>query len=213
MKNIKFALAAGFLLALAFTFSCSLPDDSGVETSYNYCIRADNTCLTGPFTASDGLCAGQLSNSCPNGSSTSVGGSSSSVTGGGLSSSNGGVVPTISSSGTGGSTYSLDGVWERDDGTIISIYDGKAVFSNILTTSAWKEVEKKGNIKIGDSYWRNITKTGDLTWSYENLVHNGNTYELTGWKPGTITMNSNGQSFTNNVPDTSDPVHTFTKKQ
>ncbi|MDR2593823.1 MAG: hypothetical protein LBC87_03535 [Fibromonadaceae bacterium] len=108
MKNShsKLTLAVGFLFALTFTFGCSSDDgggndgsiskpssssaprivkssssmlssSSGSEQSYKYCITADG-CLDGPFTAS--TCTGQLSNSCPNGSSPSVGGQSSSIT-------------------------------------------------------------------------------------------------------------------------------------
>jgi len=76
----KLALTASLVLAMVLTFSCSSDDDGdGNEPSYNYCITADNTCLTGPFTAS--TCTGQPSNSCP------YSNSSSSVTGGGSSSS------------------------------------------------------------------------------------------------------------------------------
>jgi len=48
----------------------------GSEQSYNYCITAAG-CLVGPFTIS--TCTGQLSNSCPNSSSSSMKSSSSSV--------------------------------------------------------------------------------------------------------------------------------------
>jgi len=75
MKNStsKIAFVAGISLALTFTFSCSGGDSEvapNTEQSYNYCITANNTCLTGPFTAS--TCTGQLSNSCPNSSSSSA---------------------------------------------------------------------------------------------------------------------------------------------
>jgi len=107
-------------------------------------------------------------------------------------------------------TYSIDGIWESDHGIVISIYDGKAVFTNIDALAGWKEVEKKGNIKIGDSYMRNITKTGDLTWSYENLTYLNGT--LGSWLPGTITLNPNGQTFIGYTPNTSNPNVTFTRK-
>jgi len=200
MKNTKFALVATLGFALAFIFSCTVNDDGGGnETSYNYCITANNACLTGPFTASD--CNGQLSNSCPdpNGSNPSVS-SSSSVTVGGLSSMGG------------NTTYSLDGIWESDHGIIISIYGGKAVFTNIDALAAWREVEKKGNIKIGDSYYKNITKTGDLTWSMQVQQYNTSTYELMPFASGTITLNPNGQTFTANVPTAETPIRTFTRK-
>ena len=78
MNKVKFVLfAAGVSLALGFALSCSGDDDSGgSEQSYNYCITANNTCLTGPFTAS--TCNGQPSNSCPSSSSKATVPSSSS---------------------------------------------------------------------------------------------------------------------------------------
>jgi len=80
MNKVKFVLfSSGILLALAFTFGCSSDDGGGIsssggnsngnEPSYDYCITADNICLTGPFTASN--CNGQPSNSCPYGASSS----------------------------------------------------------------------------------------------------------------------------------------------
>jgi len=65
----KIVSAASISFALAFTFSCSGDDSDSNEQSYKYCIKADNTCLTGPFTAS--TCNGQPSNSCPPKSSSS----------------------------------------------------------------------------------------------------------------------------------------------
>jgi len=82
---IRPLFTASFALAMALTIGCSSDDSGGGgEQSYNYCITADNSCLTGPFTAS--TCNGQLSNSCPNNPNQN-GGSSSSNPGGGTSSS------------------------------------------------------------------------------------------------------------------------------
>jgi uncharacterized protein (TIGR02145 family) len=91
-KLSKLALAATLGLAITFTFSCYL-DNSSDDTSYDYCITADNKCLTGPFTAS--TCSGQVSNTCPYGSSSSNGKSSSSLV---LSSSSNSDVSSSSSS-------------------------------------------------------------------------------------------------------------------
>jgi hypothetical protein len=105
--------------------------------------------------------------------------------------------------------YDIDGVWESDHGIIISIYDGKAVFTNIDVDAGWREVEKRGNIKIGDSYYRNIRKTGDLTWSLQCQTYNTSTYELLDWRSGTITLSPNGQKFDANVIN----IRTFTRYQ
>jgi len=66
-KLSKFALAAGFVLALAFTLSCSSDDNDDRENykeSYKYCVFfSTEKCLDGPFTTcSQG---GTLSNNCP----------------------------------------------------------------------------------------------------------------------------------------------------
>jgi uncharacterized protein (TIGR02145 family) len=84
MKIKHFILTATTLvlaLALALTLSCSsdiepsqLDNSSSSsgntgETSYAYCITADNICLIGPFTVN--ACNGQPSNNCPYGGSSS----------------------------------------------------------------------------------------------------------------------------------------------
>jgi uncharacterized protein (TIGR02145 family) len=96
MKRVKINSKVAMLvamLAITFTFnacgsgsggissggeevnsSSSGGDDTG-ETQYDYCITADKSCLTGPFTASN--CNGQLSNSCPYSSSSDKASSSS----------------------------------------------------------------------------------------------------------------------------------------
>ena len=90
MRNIisKFALTAGLVLAITFTFSCS-GDDGGGEEKYSYCVK-DGFCHEGPYTF-EGCSSfgGMPSNNCPNG-------------GGGGSSSSGGGSPSSSSGGTQG---------------------------------------------------------------------------------------------------------------
>jgi len=75
MKNKLFGILALAVAIIGFSLTGCDNGSGGNETSYDYCITASG-CLPGPFTAS--TCTGQLSNSCPNGSSPSVGGSSSS---------------------------------------------------------------------------------------------------------------------------------------
>jgi uncharacterized protein (TIGR02145 family) len=106
----KLALSAIIALALALTLSCS--DDSGGSTknypqSYKYCIK-DNICLEGPFTVNNCL-DGQLSNSCPDGSSQSEGNSSSSGGNASVSSSSVAASGGSSSSSVGGGSYTEKG--------------------------------------------------------------------------------------------------------
>jgi len=203
MKNTKFALMAILGIALAFTFSCSSVDDilgndsssstspNGGEQSYNYCITAAG-CLPGPFTAS--TCTGQLSNGCPNGSSPSAGSSSSVKSGGGSSSSGGSVTPA----------NSLDGIWEA--GAFKMTISGNAgVYSAFGTFGAsnavWNDAISKGYINVGDQCWRNITSTGNLTWSGQEksvqyYTSNPNVATGTNWFNQTFTLSADGQTLT-----------------
>jgi len=192
MRNIfsKITITAGFLLAMAFTFSCSVdynggndPSSSsspgGVEQSYNYCITAAG-CLAGPFTAS--TCNGQLSNTCPNGSSPSGGGSSSSV-------------------GVTQNTYSLNGIWKTSSGHVqITVSGSIGVYSFLGASSSYgQSAIDKGYIKVGDQVFRNLTSTGNLTWSGQVLQinYNKSTNEATGtsWVNGTFALSADGQTL------------------
>ena len=84
-KTRGLLLTAGFVLVMAFTFSCS-GDDGGSGGTFSYCLIGEQ-CLDGPYTASDcGDFGGIASNSCP-------------YNGGGGSSSGGGGNPSSSSNG------------------------------------------------------------------------------------------------------------------
>jgi len=179
--NNRFLLAAILALALAFIFGCSSPGGSGFVSNPSSSSGGNETsfaycitalgCLPGPFTAS--TCTGQLSNSCPTNPNP---------------------------------TYSLDGVWksstESIKGRIITISGSIGVFSafgtiNALTQSAID----KGYWKLGDQAWRNITSTGNLTWSGQFLATQYNTSNPnvaigTGWVNATFTLSADGQTLT-----------------
>jgi len=105
MKTKHFLFTAGLLLAITFTFSCSLAESNEVGSSssggggnsFSYCL-INGQCLSGPFTSKEcGDLGGLPNNSCNGGS-----GSSSSNGGGGSSSSGGG-----QGGGGGGGSYNL----------------------------------------------------------------------------------------------------------
>jgi hypothetical protein len=108
--------------------------------------------------------------------------------------------------GDGGTTYSLDGYWELGGagyaGLIVNITGSTGVVtqinnsSNALTQSAID----KGYLKVGDQWFRNLSKTGDRTWTGQTLsiqyyTSAPNVAVSTTWGNCTITMNANGQSF------------------
>jgi hypothetical protein len=104
-------------------------------------------------------------------------------------------------------TYSLNGVWERADGNVISIIDSYGYFT--LIDSGWKKVEDNGDIKIGSAKFRNINSTGNLTWSAQELSYDPSTYHVRSWDNCTITMASNGNTFTTS----NDPSIIYTRRR
>ena len=122
-------------------------------------------------------------------------------------------------------TYSLDGVWENGNsstgtGYIITISGSTGVYTQIRDLSAqplWQSAKDKGYIKVGDQTYRNLTKTGDLTWTGQSLGITYNTSSPnvatgTGWANLTITMNANGQTFQAVTSGTSTNTATYTRQ-
>ena len=61
-------------------------------------------------------------------------------------------------------------------------------------------------ISVGNTYFRNLSQTGNLTWTGQELGGNYTT-GATGWTNTTITLNSNGRSFYSSAYG-----YTFTKR-
>jgi hypothetical protein len=89
---------------------------------------------------------------------------------------------------------SIDGLWRTAIGNVESIFDGKAVFSEIVDRG-WQEAEKRGNIGIGSPVYRNIRSTGNLTWTAQALVVNGSTYAVSWGSNVTFTMSPDGKTM------------------
>ena len=98
-------------------------------------------------------------------------------------------------------TYSLDGAWQADSGgVVITINGSTGVFTQIGSSGAWSSAVSKGYVKVGDQGFRNLTKTGDLTWSGQATrpLYNTSAPNVAismDWVNVTITMNANGQTF------------------
>ena len=109
--------------------------------------------------------------------------------------------------GTGGGTpqpsYSLDGTWQSSSsGSQIFVSGSTGVLTYLNTTSAiWNDALNKGYVYVGMEYWRNLSKTGNLTWSGQYLsilfyTSSPNVAIGTEWRDFTFTMSANGQTLT-----------------
>jgi hypothetical protein len=105
---------------------------------------------------------------------------------------------------------SLDGVWRHVSNTDPNNYEEVTISGNtgVLThvgnygagTLSQSAVDK-GYLKVGIQWFRNLIKTGDLTWTGQKfgITWNDSAPNVatgTGWMNFTITMAANGQTFT-----------------
>jgi len=88
----------------------------------------------------------------------------------------------------------INGLWRTANGNVASIYDGKAVITEINARD-WKEAEKRGNIGIGVQSHRNISSTGNLTWTGQYLGINPSTYAVNWAGNVTFKMNPEGKTM------------------
>jgi hypothetical protein len=93
---------------------------------------------------------------------------------------------------------SLDGVWQYGArGGVFSINGRTGVFTEIDPSAAWQDAINKGYVKVGDQLFKNLTNTGDLTWTGECIFLDTNRNVATGtrWENVTITLAADGQTF------------------
>ena len=131
---------------------------------------------------------------------------------------------TVSVTITGGSTQpqpntSLNGTWELSAGTRVTISGTTGVFSTFGTLDAlWMSAINNNYIKIGGQYCRNLTSTGNLTWSGQviNITHTSSKPTVatgTNWVNATFTMSANGQTLTIRSSDSAGAhTNTFTRR-
>jgi len=115
------------------------------------------------------------------------------------------------------SGYKLDGVWERTGGRQITISGNAGVFSSFEKnpSALTQDAISKGYYALGSQAWRNLTSTGNLTWSGLYLAARFNTASPNvavgqDWTNSTFTLNANGQTLT--IKD-STGTETWTRKR
>jgi uncharacterized protein (DUF2147 family) len=116
-------------------------------------------------------------------------------------------------------TYSLDGFWKYEHGDmIITISGSTGVFTQFNNpTGLTQDALNKGYISVGSQFLRNLTKTGDRTWTGQHLEITFNTSSPnvatgTTWKNDTITLSTDGQTFQVFESGNSTPRGTFTRQ-
>jgi len=105
-----------------------------------------------------------------------------------------------SGGGTTNSGATLNGAWQVGIGTIITIDGSTGVFTQIVGSGRLQDAVNKGFISVGSQYFRNLRKTGDLTWSGQELsiIRETSTPDIAAgvdYINTTITLSADGQSF------------------
>jgi len=88
----------------------------------------------------------------------------------------------------------INGVWRGPSGGIISIYDGKGVWTEVNDKN-WKEAEKRGNVGIGALAFRSIKSAGNLTWTGQTSTVNNRTYAVSWGGNVTFTVSPDGRTM------------------
>jgi len=97
-------------------------------------------------------------------------------------------------------TYSLNGVWENNGGAQVTVSRNSGILNTFGSlNSLGQDAVNKGYWKLNDQEWRNLTSTGNLTWSGQRMgiTYNSSSPNVaTGitWVNCTITMSANGQT-------------------
>ena len=121
----------------------------------------------------------------------------------------------------GGSTQSLDGIWEAPDGTRVTVSGNTGVYSVIgsaYSSGYMLDAVNKGYVAVGNQVFRNLTSSGNLTWTGQFMLityntSNPNVATGTSWANRTFTMSADGKTLQTFVSGSTTPENTFTRKQ
>jgi spermidine/putrescine-binding protein len=116
-------------------------------------------------------------------------------------------------------TYSLDGVWKMG-GWIVTINGSTGVVTQLPsgTSGAWLDAINKGYFKVGSVFFRNLSKTGDRTWTGQEsevqiYTSNPNVAVGTAWSETfSFSLSADGQSFQIFKSGNSTPYQTWTRQ-
>jgi hypothetical protein len=114
-------------------------------------------------------------------------------------------------------TQSIDGIWEHSNGERYTVNGSTGVITVIGSVSALgQSAIDKGYLKTNTTVWRNLTSTGNSTWSGQKLMitfntSNPNVATGTTWDNCTFTISADGQKLTVKDNDNNGNTVTYTR--
>jgi hypothetical protein len=111
-------------------------------------------------------------------------------------------------------TLSLDGVWQGGRDVldhVVTISGSTGVFIQISSSLAsWQSAVNKGNVKVGDQKFRNLTNTGGSTWTGQQMTASSS--GSVSWDDCTITLSADALSFQLYSPGTTTTYMTYYRR-
>jgi hypothetical protein len=113
---------------------------------------------------------------------------------------------------------SINGVWEAAWGHTISINGSVAVYVAISVQTRWQSAVLKGFIEVGGQKLRNLARTGDLTWTGQDLdltydASDPDTATGVIWRNCIVSITADGQTLIIVTPDKDYPTVIYSRKQ
>jgi len=111
---------------------------------------------------------------------------------------------------------SINGVWEAEWGHTIRINGSTGVYVEISVQTRWQDAILKGYIKVGDQKYRNLVRTGDLTYTGQDLdlAYDTSAPDVaTGviWRNCTVYISRDGNTLIINTPGKDNPNVTYSR--
>ena len=104
----------------------------------------------------------------------------------------------------------LNGDWDRGD-IVVTFNNSNGVFTEIKSNSSvWIPLLNNGTVRIGDRKFRNLSSSGNLRWTGQELVVPAGSTTSTGWENTTLTIS--GQTLRVETVNVTNPVTTYTRR-
>jgi hypothetical protein len=114
-----------------------------------------------------------------------------------------------------GPNTSLNGTWRRSDGDTVRISGDSGTWTKFGShTGYWQDAIRQEHVFVGGPAFRNLERTGDLTWKGQErgVRYYGSTSYEPVWGDCTITMDSNGRTCRTYVSGFTNPSATWTRQ-
>jgi len=111
-------------------------------------------------------------------------------------------------------TYSINGNWRRDDGMRITISGSSGTITVLGSKPLVLSAASQNFVKVGDLKFKNITSSGNNTWTAQNLTFRYNTKApdvciSVSYESSTLTLSADGNTLSSYTSNVNEPNSTW----